>query len=53
MSWFEGFVSQVRDPATDIIVACRDKAAPLAVKCMSYGEGGVADIAVLGEGWGI
>ena len=44
---------QIRDPVTDIIVARRDKATPIAVKGVSYGKPGIAAVAVFGEVWGL
>ena len=49
----EGFTDQVCGLVMDLVVTLRDKAAPLAVKGVSYGEIGVAAIAVFGEVWGI
>ena len=49
----EGLERQIRDPVTDLIVTRRDKAAPLAIKGVAYGESGIAAVTVFGEVWGI
>ena len=49
----EGFSGQVRDPVTELVLTRCDKAAPLAVKRVAYGESGVVAFAVMGEVWGI
>ena len=49
MSRCEGFSGQVRNLVTDLVVTRRDKAAPLAIEGIVYGESGVAAIAVMGE----
>ena len=49
----EGFVVQVRDPVVELVVTHRDKATPLAVKGMAYGEIGVAAVTLFGEVWGL
>ena len=49
----ESFYGQVRDPITELVVTCRDKAALLAVKGMSDGESGVAAFVAMVEVWGI
>ena len=53
MSRCKGFSSQVRKPVTELIVTRRDKADPLAVKGMAYGEIGVAAVTLFGEVWGL
>ena len=47
------FSGQVRNPVTELVVTLHDKAAPLTVKGMAYGKGGVASVAVMGEVWGL
>ena len=56
---YEGVVTYVRvgecparqfcDPVTELIVTCRDEAAPLAVKGVEYLESGIAAVAAFGE----
>ena len=53
MSRCEGFSGQVRDPVTKLVVVCSDKASPLALKGMAYGESGIAAVTVMGELWGL
>ena len=53
MNRCEGFAGQVRDLITELVVTRRDKASPLVVKGMEYGEIGVADVSVFGEVWGL
>ena len=53
MSWGKGFAGQVRNPTMDLILTRRDKAAPISVKGMENGEGGVVDVAEFREVWGI
>ena len=48
-----GFPGQVRNPVTDIFVIRRDEAALIAVEGMTYGEIGVAAVALFGEVSGI
>ena len=48
MSRCEGFSGQVRDPVTELVVTRQDKSAPLEVEGISYGESGVAAVAILG-----
>ena len=47
------FAGQVRNPFTELIVPCRDKAAPLAVEGIPYGEIGVEPVTLFGEVWGL
>ena len=47
----EGPARQIRDPVTEIIMARRDEAAPLAIEGVTNGEFGVAAVAVFGEVW--
>ena len=49
----EGFVCQVCDPITEIIVTRCDKAALFAVKGVTDGELGLTEIAVCWEVWGL
>ena len=53
MNRCEGFAGQVRDLITELVVTRRDKASPLVVKGMEYGEIGVADVSVFGGVWGL
>ena len=53
MSRCEGFSGQFHNPVMKLMVTRRDKAAPLAVEGMAYGEIVVAAVAVFGEVWGI
>ena len=49
----ESVSGQVCNPVTELFVARRDKAAPIAVKGMADGESGVEDVAVMREFWGL
>ena len=53
MSKGEGFAGQVRNPFTELVVTCRDKAALLSIEVMAYVESVVAAVKVMGEFWGI
>ena len=44
---------QIRDPVTELIVTRCDKAAPLAVEGVAYGQSGIAAVAVFREVWGL
>ena len=48
----ESFSGQVREPVTEIVLTCCDKAAPITVKGMAYEKSGVAAVAVSREVWG-
>ena len=49
----EGFAGQVSNPVPELIITCRDKAAPLAIEGVTNGEFGVASVIVIGEVWGL
>ena len=53
MSGGERTARQICDPVTELIVARRDEAIPLAVEGEADEKPGVAAVAVLGEVWGI
>ena len=49
MSRCEGFSGQIHNPVTELVVTRRDKAAPLAIEGMAYGESCVAAVVVMGD----
>ena len=49
----EDLACQIRDPVTELIVTRCDKADPLAIKGVAYGESGIAAVTVFGEVWGL
>ena len=53
MSRYEVFAGQVRNPFTELAVTRRDKATPISVEGMAYGEIGVAAVTLFGEVWGL
>ena len=53
MSSCEGFSGQFCDPVMEIVVTRRDKAAPLAVEGIPYGEIGVEPVTLFQEVWGL
>ena len=53
MSRCEVFAGQFCDLVMEIVMTRRDEAAPLSVEGISYGEIGVAAVAVLGGVWGL
>ena len=53
MSRCEVFSGQVRNPFTELVVTRHDKATPISVEGMAYGEIGVAVVAVFGEVLGL
>ena len=53
MSRCEGLSGQVRNSVTELVVTRSDKATPLAVEGMAYGEIGIESFAEFGGVWGI
>ena len=49
----ESLARHIRNPVTELIVMCRDEAAPLAIKGVAYGKSGISAVAVFGEVWGL
>ena len=49
----EFLARQICDPVTELIVTRRDKATPLSIKGVAYGDWGSAAVAVFREVWGI
>ena len=48
----EGFTGQVRDPFPELVMTCRDKAAPITIEDVEILKFGVAAVTIMGGGLG-